>query len=105
MLRSFGITDADQDIHELSHGQRRLAAVVQSLTAKPRLLVLDEPFSNLDSGAVKRLKRALKDFVECNNGHSRRSIIFVEHVSQRIEGLATRIIHFGDTGLQMLPAT
>ena len=43
--------------HQLSGGQKQLVAVARSLITKPKLLMMDEPFANLD----QRLKNKIRD--------------------------------------------
>ena len=45
--------------HQLSGGQKQLAAVARSLITKPKLLMMDEPFANLD----QRLKNKIRDII------------------------------------------
>ena len=47
-------------ISELSYGQRKKASMLRSLTSAPDLLVLDEPFSNLDSESTDSFITILK---------------------------------------------
>jgi len=61
-------------IFELSYGQRKKASMLRSLTSAPDLLVLDEPFSNLDSEStdsfitiLKTLKKENKSFIISSN--------------------------------------
>ena len=61
-------------ISELSYGQRKKASMLRSLTSASDLLVLDEPFSNLDSEStdsfitiLKTLKKENKSFIISSN--------------------------------------
>ena len=61
-------------ISELSYGQRKKASMLRSLTSAPDLLVLDEPFSNLDSEStdsfisiLKTLKKENKSVIISSN--------------------------------------
>src|SRR5437016_10008128 len=48
LLRQFELP-RDRKIRNLSHGMRMKAALASSLAYRPRLIVLDEPFTGLDA--------------------------------------------------------
>ncbi|HXB91317.1 MAG TPA: ABC transporter ATP-binding protein [Puia sp.] len=49
---------------QLSGGERQRIALARLLTASPRLLLLDEPFSNLDPSHKNNLKSVIRDIGE-----------------------------------------
>lgn len=74
--------------HQLSGGQRQRIAIARALIGKPAVLLLDEPFANLDGPSVRVLQHALLSI------HRQRSItmVIVSHDLDSSLYLADRVL-------------
>jgi iron(III) transport system ATP-binding protein len=61
--------------HELSGGQQQRVALARALAPKPELLLLDEPFSNLDVDLRERLAVEIRSILKAANA----TALFVTH--------------------------
>ena len=88
--RRFGLTGLmDRSIFRLSGGEKQRIAFAAASMLGPRLLVLDEPTSNLDAGAIVQLHDMIAAMKEAGV-----TIVLAEHRLAWITDLADRYFFF-----------
>ncbi|WP_347714117.1 ABC transporter ATP-binding protein [uncultured Parvimonas sp.] len=75
-------------VHELSGGQRQRVALARSLVISPRLILLDEPFSNLDKNLRITMRNEIKKLVK----YFKMTTILVTHDQEDAFTMADRVI-------------
>jgi len=90
---------AQRPYHALSGGQRRRVLVARALSAKPDMLVLDEPTANMDAESERRLFGAL------GNLKGKTTILIVTHDTGFVSSLTDRVLCVGDVGPQKVGRT
>lgn len=78
--------------YELSGGEKQRVAIARSLAANPKVLLLDEPFSNLDANLKKSVRKEIKEILQRTNT----TAILVTHDIEDAHDLADRIIYIKD---------
>jgi iron(III) transport system ATP-binding protein len=72
--------------HQLSGGQQQRTAVARALSSQPKLLLMDEPFSNVDNQVKQQMMAELRDLLKENNI----TCIFVTHSKQEAFSFADK---------------
>lgn len=87
-LKKFQISDYEnRKIKELSKGNQQKIQFIAAVINKPKLLILDEPFSGLDPINVEMLKKAIKELQDAGC-----SIIFSSHQMEQIEDFCEKLV-------------
>ena len=74
-------------VHELSGGQQQRVALARALAPEPRVLLLDEPLSNLDPALRERTRRELRQLIH----RIGITTVFVTHEQEEAFDLGDRI--------------
>lgn len=84
---------ADRHVGELSGGQQQRVALARALAVKPRLLLLDEPLSNLDA----RLRETMRSLIRDVCKEEKLTALYVTHDRQEAFSMGDRlgIMHCG----------
>lgn len=75
-------------IRDFSKGNQKKVGIVTALMGKPEIVVLDEPFANLDPSSQFKLRRLIKEFAAEN----RITFLISDHTLENIADVSTRLI-------------
>ena len=75
-------------LRDLSKGNQKKAGVVAALLGEPKVVILDEPFANLDPSTQIRLKQILKDLSK----NKKTTILVSSHDIQDVTEVCERIV-------------
>ncbi len=89
---------ADRFPHELSGGQQQRVALARALAPRPDLILLDEPFSNLDATLRQRVRTEVRDILR----RAEATAIFVTHDQEEALSLADRVAIMADGRLRQI---
>jgi ABC-2 type transport system ATP-binding protein len=89
MVRAFGLP-LDRKLRALSRGMRLKAALAASLAYRPKLIVLDEPFSGLD---VLVREQLIESIVERT---PEATVLLASHDLAEIESFATHVAYLNE---------
>ncbi len=96
LLKVVGLEElANKKVQFLSGGQKQRVAIAKALAESPSLLLLDEPFSQIDAYLKNKLQRSLFQFVK-ENGIS---VLMVTHNIQDALAFSDRIDVLGNEGI------
>ena len=88
LLKVLKIEDhADKFIHQLSGGQQQRVAIARALAPKPKLLMLDEPFSNIDARLRTELMVEIRSLLKL----FKTTAIFVTHNKDEVFTFADKM--------------
>ena len=101
MINSFGIGElAGRYPHQLSGGQQQRAALARILVSDPLALLLDEPFSALDSHLRFRLERDVREVIR----RFGKTVLLVSHDRDEVFRMADSIAVMRAGGIEVCGA-
>ena len=97
-LAMLGLSDrAHQRTRNLSHGLRKRVAIARTILHRPRVLLMDEPESGLDTAAIASLRETLKDWTVSGG-----AVLMTTHNAAIATSWADRVGVLANGGVQFL---
>jgi iron(III) transport system ATP-binding protein len=99
MLKMVGLTgQGDRMPHELSGGQQQRVALARALALDPAVVLLDEPFSNLDTALRQQVRSEVKGLLKQNGA----TAVFVTHDQEEALFLGDQIAVMNEGVIEQL---
>ncbi len=97
VLETVGLARAkDRRVRDFSTGMRKRLALARAIAVEPRLLLLDEPYSGLDTAGVTFVHDVVEQWRRAG-----RAVLMATHHDVHAEERCDRCVHLGDlTGLE-----
>ncbi len=88
LLELTGLSEFEERfVHQLSGGQQQRVALARALAPEPKVLLLDEPFSNLDTGLRRQVGEEIRHILIARGT----ATLLVTHDQQEAFALADRV--------------
>ncbi|MFC4411259.1 ABC transporter ATP-binding protein [Chungangia koreensis] len=84
--------------HQLSGGQQQRVAIARAIAPNPHLILLDEPFSNLDAELQVKIRKELRDILK----KAKITSILVTHDENDAYAIADRIVKLKDGCIEVV---
>ncbi|MGO2310538.1 ABC transporter ATP-binding protein [Brachybacterium tyrofermentans] len=91
-------TQLEKNLADLSGGQQQRVAIARALVLRPKILLLDEPLSNLDAKLRAQLRVQLKDLQE----QFGITTVYVTHDQEEALSMSDRIAVFHDGRVEQI---
>lgn len=91
ILNRLGITDFEQDVLELSGGQKKRVAIAAALVSPCEVLILDEPTNHIDNAMVQWLENYLQNY--------KGAVVMVTHDRYFLDRVTNKIVEIDRGGL------
>ena len=99
MLETFGLTELkNRRPSQISGGQQQRTALARILISEPRILLLDEPFSALDSHLRFRLEQEVRQVIR----RFGKTVVLVSHDRDEVFRMADRVAILRDGGVEAI---
>lgn len=95
------IEHAEKFPNQLSGGQKQLTAIARALVLKPKILLMDEPLTNLDV----KLKRKILQYIKQIKKEFNLTIVYVSHDHREAFEIADQIIVLSEGKIEELGTT
>lgn len=99
ILNTVGLKEyKDFDVNKLSGGQQQRVALARALILNPKVLLLDEPLSNLDAKLRVKMREEIKEIQKKFNI----TMIFVTHDQEEAMSISDRIVIMNEGKIEQI---